>query len=75
MIHPKTTSSPCRTPQRKKRATNSAQRSLVESAKSIRQDVDIPVRYSDIYKQEKAQIEMGYFFKKKKTYPIAPDGN
>jgi hypothetical protein len=33
------------------------------------------MRYSDLYKQEKAQAEMGIMFKKKKSYPIAPDGN
>ena len=34
----------------------------------------VPVRYSDIYKREKAQSEMGGIFRKKNIYPIAPDG-
>ena len=35
----------------------------------------IPVRYSDVCKQEKIKSEMGYMLKKKKGYLIAPDGN
>jgi hypothetical protein len=35
----------------------------------------VPIHYFDTYKQAKAQAEMGAMFKKKKTYPIAPDGN
>lgn len=35
----------------------------------------VPVRYSEIFKREKAQSEMGGVFRKKKNvYPIAPDG-
>lgn len=34
----------------------------------------VPVRYSDIYKREKAKSEMGGIFRKKNVYPIAPDG-
>jgi hypothetical protein len=35
----------------------------------------VPVRYSDLYKREKSGAELGNMFKKKKSFPIAPDGN
>ena len=34
-----------------------------------------PVRYADLYKREKARIEMAYMSKKKNSYLIAPDSN
>ncbi|CAF3948071.1 unnamed protein product [Rotaria sp. Silwood2] len=82
MIHPKI-SSPSYATLRKKRRTSSG-KTLIGSAKSVRQyektistepEEPAPVRYADLYKQEKARMEMGYIFKKKKSYLIAPDSN
>ncbi|CAF2100174.1 unnamed protein product [Rotaria magnacalcarata] len=80
MIHPKV-SSPSYAALRKKRRTSSG-KTLVESAKSVRHHEKSfsaeyegpgPVRYADLYKREKARIEMAYVSKKKNSYLIAPD--
>ncbi|CAF4531504.1 unnamed protein product [Rotaria socialis] len=80
MIHPKV-SSPSYAALRKKRRTSSG-KTLVESAKSVRHheksfsaecEGPAPVRYADLYKREKARIEMAYMSKKKNAYLIAPD--
>ncbi|CAF3517497.1 unnamed protein product [Rotaria sp. Silwood1] len=80
MIHPKI-SSPSYATLRKKRRTSSG-KTLIGSAKSVRQyertiptgsEEPVPLRYTDLYKQEKARIEMDYMFKKKKSFLIAPD--
>jgi len=42
---------------------------------SLEPEEPVPIHYSDLYKQKKAHAEMGNMFKKKKSYPIAPDGN
>ncbi|CAF5115946.1 unnamed protein product, partial [Rotaria magnacalcarata] len=82
MIHPKV-SSPSYAALRKKRRTSSG-KTLVESAKSVRHhekgfsaeyEGPGPVRYADLYKREKARIEMAYVSKKKNSYLIAPDSN
>ncbi|CAF0846486.1 unnamed protein product [Rotaria sordida] len=81
MIHPKI-SSPSYSTLRKRRRTSSG-KTLVGSAKSVRQyekaistesEDPVPIRFADLYKQEKARVEMGYMYnKKKKSYLIAPD--
>lgn len=41
----------------------------------IEPEEPVPIRYADLYKREKAQLEVIDLFKKKKSFPIAPDGN
>jgi len=35
----------------------------------------IPIRYTDAFKQERARREMNDLLRKRRTYPIAPDGS